>query len=485
MGNQTICNCNFKQEQQEEDMSQKPENAKSVDVNSTQNQSQFNSNITGIPLNTNMNTISDLYRSAVKTELKQQKTMNLNHDSYQYYLGFKSKSLKVKSMIKNDKYLIYNNKEKYSFDFILSTIHLQSVIKSFLIRLKFKREYRMNFYKKSTTSNFSPLNMNNEKEKEKVKFDNSKNEKIDKILSISDITGSGYNTKSLFLMHPNEDESFGIQIWKDGAIYKGMFLKKLTADESPKVKDSGITNKFKLEKIEKNEKQIYRAHGIGIFKHAEGDIYKGKFVNDETNGYGIYTYSTGATYEGMWKEDNQCGYGIEEWKDGSNFKGLYENGMKQGIGTYNWSDGSTYSGQWDKNDLHGYGIYTFADGRIYMGEWQNNSMHGFGEFFWADGKKYVGYYVNDKKEGFGMYMWHNPIRLYIGFWLNGKQHGLGKYFSEKNSNQTNSWGLYEKGNKSKIFKSKDEAFKILEEDQLKFINFLNMDIDKIVKLMTE
>lgn len=482
MGNQTICNCNFKQEQQEEDMSQKPENTKSVDINHNINQFNTNTNVTGIPLNTNMNTISDLYRSGVKSEYKQPRAFV--YDYNQHSINFKTKSLRVKSLSKTNKYLSYEQKDKYSYDFICSVICLQSVIKSFIKRLKYKREYRSSFYKKSLTNNYSASN-NVTNEKEKVKFENSKNEKIDKVLSISDITSSGYNTKSLFLMSPNENESFGIQIWKDGAIYKGMFTKKNVVEDSPKVKDSGITNKFKLEKMEKNEKQIYKADGIGIFRHAEGDIYKGEFSNDETNGFGIYTYSTGATYEGFWKEDNQCGYGIEEWKDGSNFKGIYENGMKQGIGTYNWSDGSTYSGEWDKNDLHGYGIYTFADGRIYMGEWQNNSMHGFGEFFWSDGKKYVGYYVNDKKEGFGMYIWHNPIRLYIGFWLNGKQHGLGKYYSEKNINQTNTWGLYEKGNKSKIFKTKEEAFKILEEDQIKFINFLNMDIEKIVKIMSE
>jgi hypothetical protein len=102
-----------------------------------------------------------------------------------------------------------------------------------------------------------------------------------------------------------EKEGFGVQKWKDGAIYKGKFNKN-------------------------------RANGLGIFKHSDGDEYKGEFVNDRASGYGLYRHSNGATYEGMWTEDSQHGFGEEKWRDGSEYVGNYIKGKKQGLGNTNF-----------------------------------------------------------------------------------------------------------------------------------------------------
>ncbi len=127
-------------------------------------------------------------------------------------------------------------------------------------------------------------------------------------------------------------EGFGIQKWKDGAVYKGHFHEN-------------------------------RANGIGHFKHSDGDDYKGEFINDRACGYGIYRHSNGATYEGYWLDDCQNGIGEEFWMDDSQYRGNYVKGKKQGIGiklifiylgAYKWADGSRYEGEWFENCLHGH-----------------------------------------------------------------------------------------------------------------------------------
>jgi hypothetical protein len=133
-----------------------------------------------------------------------------------------------------------------------------------------------------------------------------------------------------------------------------------------------------------------RANGIGIFKHSDGDEYKGEFINDRACGYGLYRHSNGATYEGYWLDDCQNGIGQEKWSDNSEYEGNYVKGKKQGLGmllvknieynlkfsnfkkknyitffiflllgTYIWSDKSRYEGEWYENCLHGYVKYFF------------------------------------------------------------------------------------------------------------------------------
>lgn len=98
-----------------------------------------------------------------------------------------------------------------------------------------------------------------------------------------------------------EKDGFGVQKWKDGAVYLGLFKSN-------------------------------RANGLGIFKHSDGDEYKGEFINDRACGYGLYRHSNGATYEGYWLDDCQNGIGQEKWSDNSEYEGYYVKGKKQGLG---------------------------------------------------------------------------------------------------------------------------------------------------------
>lgn len=118
-------------------------------------------------------------------------------------------------------------------------------------------------------------------------------------------------------------QGFGIQSWKDGAIYRGLFYEN-------------------------------KANFIGLFEHSDGDIYQGDFKDDRACGYGIYLHANGASYEGLWLDDTQHGLGIEIWNDKSEYKGEYLKGKKSGIGSYHWADGSFYEGEWFENALHGF-----------------------------------------------------------------------------------------------------------------------------------
>ena len=94
-------------------------------------------------------------------------------------------------------------------------------------------------------------------------------------------------------------EGFGVQKWKDGSKYSGMFKQN-------------------------------KASGLGIFIHPDGDKYQGEFENDRANGFGIYVHENGAIYYGQWSDDSQYDIGYEEWTDSSRYSGSYVNGKKEG-----------------------------------------------------------------------------------------------------------------------------------------------------------
>ena len=94
---------------------------------------------------------------------------------------------------------------------------------------------------------------------------------------------------------------FGIQTWKEGAKYVGLWEKNI-------------------------------AQGLGIYFHDDNNFYKGEFIEDKANGYGIFKDSNGLIYEGDWKNDFQNGIGTEKWSDSAEYDGEYFNGKKHGIG---------------------------------------------------------------------------------------------------------------------------------------------------------
>ena len=160
-----------------------------------------------------------------------------------------------------------------------------------------------------------------------LKNENKGNERQDSYSNTSNVVKkSGFDDKNYKYSGEYENgfkQGFGIQTWRDGAIYKGYFYEN-------------------------------KANFLGVFTHSDNDVYMGEFKDDRAFGYGLYKHANGANYEGLWIDDTQHGYGVEIWTDGSEYKGEYFKGKKLGYGVYNWADGSSYEGEWFDNTLHGY-----------------------------------------------------------------------------------------------------------------------------------
>ena len=207
----------------------------------------------------------------------------------------------------------------------------------------------------------------------------------------------------------------GIQIWNEGSIYYGYWVKD-------------------------------KANIRGKLIHNDGDIYEGEWLDDKPNGKGIYQHKDGTLYEGEWKDDKQHGTGKEIWPDGAWYEGEYNEGKKHGKGKFHWSDNSEYIGTFENNNINGQGVYIFSDNRKYIGSWVNNKLEGRGIFTWPDGRKYEGEYKNDKKEGYGIFNW-NDGKIYKGYWKEGKQDGEGEYYNPSDKRWRK--GIWEKGRRVK------------------------------------
>ena len=56
--------------------------------------------------------------------------------------------------------------------------------------------------------------------------------------------------------------------------------------------------------------------GVGVWKFANGSVYKGEFFAGKFNGYGVIKWASGASYEGDFLNDMRTGYGVYTQDDG-------------------------------------------------------------------------------------------------------------------------------------------------------------------------
>lgn len=205
----------------------------------------------------------------------------------------------------------------------------------------------------------------------------------------------------------NERHGKGIQIWKDGSIYEGLWTHN-------------------------------RANGKGRFIHADGSVYEGDWVDDKARGEGIFMDRNGSRYEGKWKKNKRHGKGVETWPDASRYEGKYKDGKKCGYGRYLWPNGSLFEGEFHDDKRNGKGTYKWKDGRKYDGDWVNNRMDGQGTYEWPDGRSYIGEFRNDKKNGYGIFKWTNGNR-YEGLWTSDKQDGKGTMIYPNGEHRQGEW----------------------------------------------
>lgn len=72
-----------------------------------------------------------------------------------------------------------------------------------------------------------------------------------------------------------------------------------------------------------------------------GDVYEGKWVQNDPEGQGIYEgYSPKRKYIGKWQKGVMSGKGKAYYEDSSFYEGYFHQNMKHGKGKIKYSDGA-------------------------------------------------------------------------------------------------------------------------------------------------
>ena len=82
----------------------------------------------------------------------------------------------------------------------------------------------------------------------------------------------------------------------------------------------------------------------GTYTFANGDTYKGQFLNQQKHGHGIYNYSkTGQTYEGQWANNMWHGRGkYSVINNEVSINGNWEMGLLNGHATIHHKNGDQF-----------------------------------------------------------------------------------------------------------------------------------------------
>ena len=111
--------------------------------------------------------------------------------------------------------------------------------------------------------------------------------------------------------------------------------------------------------------QFKTLKGVGTLEYANGDVYKGTFVDNDFVGLGEMTYANGDHYVGEWKQSQMCG-----------------------TGTYTFQAGDVYKGQFIQNKFNGHGELK-TKGTRYVGEFRDDMAHGAGHLTFLQDNKVV------------------------------------------------------------------------------------------------
>jgi hypothetical protein len=169
-----------------------------------------------------------------------------------------------------------------------------------------------------------------------------------------------------------------------------------------------------------NDRKAQKAGEHATVYAANGDKYRGQYLNNMRHGQGTLTYKNGSKYEGEFERDKQHGHGTHwsniKGKLRMQYRGGFANGLRDGQGTYAYADGGRYDGEWKAGKRHGEGRMTYTDGSIYEGSWRNGMRHGPGTMFAVNGDCFQGQYAMDMKEGPGTFYYVSKDKRYDGVW---------------------------------------------------------------------
>ena len=208
-------------------------------------------------------------------------------------------------------------------------------------------------------------------------------------LENGEIYGGGWNLQG-------EKEGYGIIIYNDNNIYKGLW---------------------------KNNK-----YGeFGCFIHNNGNYYLGKFNNGKAKGKGEMLIKNKLKYIGDFENELPNGEGeLINFEDESIYKGHIINGVKEGYGVLEFSDGTKYEGEFKDDNYNGHGKIVYSNESKYEGDFKNSLKDGKGVFMWPDGQIYEGEYKKDIRSGKGKLI-IGENKFYEGNWVNDLPHGKGSY----------------------------------------------------------
>ncbi len=200
-------------------------------------------------------------------------------------------------------------------------------------------------------------------------------------------------------------------------------------------------------------------NGYYEVEDAEGNLYKGNFVDGVYSGYGVMEYASTTVYEGTWEDGKWEGSCKITWDSGCIYIGEAHEGAMDGIGYMIWPMGDYYYGEWKNGSPNGagtkyymvdstaedvqhqYNIYTgdmvnnlkvgkgvmrYSFGAIYDGEWANDIRSGQGTVYWEPGLeflKFVGEFKNDWIDGEGT-MYYTDGRIVKGTFKGTDQVGV-------------------------------------------------------------
>jgi len=169
--------------------------------------------------------------------------------------------------------------------------------------------------------------------------------------------------------------------------------------------------------------------GFGIQTYANGNVFRGCWVNDSRHGYGELVHTDGAVYLGMWEHDSKQGQGKYIFANGGTYEGSYYEDMIHGIGTLTYASGVVYEGGFAHNKIQGQGKVVNACNDVYEGGYKDGMKHGQGRHAYPSGDVYEGGYSKGKKHGHGMHKCACGC-IHIGDWTHGKIVRIGEVEKE-------------------------------------------------------
>ena len=89
-----------------------------------------------------------------------------------------------------------------------------------------------------------------------------------------------------------------------------------------------------------------RAHGKGVLRKRNGNVYEGEYKADKCDGFCVYRFTNGDKYEGEWKQGLKSGEGTISWHTGRSFQGRFADDCPI-IGKLAEADGKVYRVTYD------------------------------------------------------------------------------------------------------------------------------------------